>query len=442
MSLRLRLVLGGALAIVLALGLSAMGLLALFGAHVERRAETELSGQLDQVIAGLDLLDGQVVMATAPADTRFTPPYSGHYWQVDLSEQSLRARSLWDATLVLPPSQQIDGQVRYHRIEGPDGQQLLAAVRGVILPARLGNQNATAIMATDLSQIIAAQRAFAADLMPYVFGLALVLIAAGWAQITVGLRPLSRLRARVSGVRTDTNSRIGNDWPTEVNMLAKELDDLLDARATDLIQAQMRAGNLAHGLKTPLQALMGEASRLRDAGENAAAQGIEDVAMTMRRTVDRELNRTRRLAGASVAQSNLLRTVTGVIAVLRKTPDGQRLEWKIDIAEALMVSLDPGDLAEALGAVLENAARFATSVVHVTADDGQCVTIRDDGCGIPSEQREGMLARFARLDEHRSGMGLAIASEIMRAAGGDIILSDAHPGLCVDLHFNGGRASS
>jgi signal transduction histidine kinase len=187
---------------------------------------------------------------------------------------------------------------------------------------------------------------------------------------------------------------------------------------------------------------MGEASRLRETGDTAAAQGIEDVVLTMRRTVDRELNRTRRLAGVGIVESNVLQTVTGIIAVLHKTPNGHRIEWKIDIAEDLLVALDPNDLAEALGAVLENAARFATSVVHVTADEGQYVTIRDDGCGIPAEQREGMLARFARLDEHGSGMGLAIASEIMRAAGGDIILSDAHPGLCVDLHFNGGRASS
>ena len=442
MSLRLRLVLGGALAIMLALGLSVVGLLVLFGAHVERRAEAELSVQLDQIIAGLDLVDGQIVMATAPADTRFTPPYSGHYWQVDLPSQSLRARSLWDATLVLPSDPQIDGQVRFYRVEGPNGQELMAAMRGVILPARLGNQNARTIIATDLTQIITARRAFAADLLPYILLLGFVLIAAGWVQITVGLRPLSRLRERVSGVRTEAKNRIGDDWPLEVNMLATELDDLLDARAADLTQAQMRAGNLAHGLKTPLQALMGEASRLRETGDTAAAQGIEDVVLTMRRTVDRELNRTRRLAGVGIVESNVLQTVTGIIAVLHKTPNGHRIEWKIDIGEDLLVALDPNDLAEALGAVLENAARFATSVVHVTADEGQYVTIRDDGCGIPAEQREGMLARFARLDEHGSGMGLAIASEIMRAAGGDIILSDAHPGLCVDLHFNGGRASS
>jgi signal transduction histidine kinase len=44
-----------------------------------------------------------------------------------------------------------------------------------------------------------------------------------------------------------------------------------------------------------------------------------------------------------------------------------------------------------------------------------------------------MLARFARLDQRGSGMGLAITSEIIRAAGGDITLADAQPGLCVTV---------
>lgn len=46
---------------------------------------------------------------------------------------------------------------------------------------------------------------------------------------------------------------------------------------------------------------MGEAARLREAGEHTAAQGIEEVELAMRRTVDRELNRTLRRAGGSVA---------------------------------------------------------------------------------------------------------------------------------------------
>ena len=100
---------------------------------------------------------------------------------------------------------------------------------------------------------------------------------------TIGLRPLVWLRARVGKVRADPEARMGATWPVEVSGLAAELDGLLDARAVDLERARMRAGDLAHGLKTPLQALMGEAARLRDKGAVTEAEEIEQVVAAMRR---------------------------------------------------------------------------------------------------------------------------------------------------------------
>jgi signal transduction histidine kinase len=438
MSLRLRLVLAGALAVVLALGLSALGLSALFGAHVERRAIVELSAQLDQLVAGLDRSEGAVVMAAAPAGAGFIRPYSGTYWQIDLPEQVLRSRSLWDVTLTLPELEPTDGRAVYYKLAGPDGQQLLAVARTVVLPRRLGAQEVTAIQALNFEQIVTARRAFVADLLPYLLVLGLVLITAGWIQITVGLQPLARLRQRVSGIRAEADMRMGDDWPTEVKVLATELDALLQARATDLERARLRAADLAHSLKTPLQALMGEAMHLRKGGSDRAAQSIEDVSQAMRRTVDRELNRARRGAPGAAQQSSLVETLAGVISVLKKTPDGQRIDWSVDLPPTLLVPLEASDLAEALGAVLENAARHAATHVdisHTLKSDAVCLSISDDGAGIPRAQQNAMLARFARLDESGSGMGLAIARDIMTAAGGDIKLSDANPSLCVTVHF-------
>ena len=441
-SLRLRLVLAGALAIGLALGVSAIGLAALFGAHVDRRALAEMSAQLDLVLAGLDLADGRIAMTTPPADARFAQPYSGYYWQVTLPDRTLRARSLWDQALTLPDPSPARGEVSPHRIAGPQGQQLLAAVLRVTLPARLGAPEAVAVVAYDTADLRAARRAFVADLAPYMLLLAGVLIAAGWVQITVGLRPLVGLRARVTGLRDDPALRMGPDWPAEVRGLAGELDGLLDARAADLDRARMRAGDLAHGLKTPLQALMGEAARLRDTGAEAEARGIEEVVTAMRRTVDRELARARRNADPAPARSDLRQVLGRILAVLQKTPDGRRVSWTTDLPEGLRVALDQGDLSEALGAVLENAARHAHGAVRLTAArSGTDIVLEviDDGPGIPAEQREAMLGRFVRLDESGTGMGLAIANEIVRSVGGRITLSGEHgdlgagPGLCVRL---------
>ena len=60
------------------------------------------------------------------------------------------------------------------------------------------------------------------------------------------------------------------------------------------MRARARAGDLAHALKTPLQALIGEAARLRAAGAGAAAQGIEEIAGAIDRHVQRELARAPR----------------------------------------------------------------------------------------------------------------------------------------------------
>jgi signal transduction histidine kinase len=455
-SLRARLVLAGALAVLLALGASAAGLSALFGAHVERRAIAEMTAKLDQVLAGLDMAgqegaEGQLVMTGASAEARFLQPYSGHYWQITLPGQTLRSRSLWDRGLALPGPPPADGQIMAMRLVGPQDQTLLAAARQVILPARLGAQEAVAFVAIDIAEMSEARRAFVADLAPYMILLAGVLIAAGWVQITIGLRPLVQLRERVGAVRSDPEARMGAQWPVEVSALARELDGLLDARAVEVQRARMRAGDLAHGLKSPLQALMGEAARLRDKGAVLDAVEIEHIVAAMRRTVDRELARLRRQADGSPARSDLRHTVDRILAVLRKTPDGQRIAWSVDLPDGLWVALDQGDLSEALGAVLENAGHHARAAVRLTAareDDMICLDIIDDGPGIPDAQREAMLARFARLDERGSGMGLAIADEIVCAAGGRISLSDARadpghtPGLSVRLSLPDARATA
>lgn len=440
-SLRLRLVLAGAVAVVLALGVSAIGLSALFGAHVERRALVEMSAALDQVLAGLDLsATGHIDMAAAPVDARFDQPYSGQYWQIALQDRVLRSRSLWDQTLDLADPPPADGQVWPLRLTGPLDQRLLAAARSVTLPARLGGGTAVALVALDSAALTRARRDFVADLAPYMGLLAAVLIAAGYVQITVGLRPLVRLRARAAQLRRDPAARMGSDWPAEVTALARELDAMLDARATDLDRARHRASDLAHGLKTPLQALMGEAARLRDKGAAAEADSIEDVVSAMRRTVDGELARARRLADPAPSHSDLAHAVRRVLAVVRKTPDGRRVDWGLDLDADLAVALDAGDLSEALGAVIENAARHARSRVQITgaaAGDQITLTIQDDGPGIPAPQREAMLARFGRLDERGSGMGLGIARDIVTDAGGtlDLAACETTGGLCVRLAF-------
>lgn len=436
MSLRLRLALAGALAILAALGLAAFGLLQLFGAHVERRALAEMGVQLDQVLAGLEQGEDGLTLSRPPADPRFQIPYGGLYWQIEGPGGVQRSRSLWDSALDLPTDTLDDGGVHVHHLTGPEGEVLLVLERSVTLPARLGGGPARVAVAMAARELDAARSAFMTDLAPYLGLLALVLTGAGWAQLGIGLRPLSGLGARVAALRAGHADRMGANWPVELCPLAAEIDGLLAAREAETARASARAADLAHGLKTPLQALMGEAARIRAAGADSRADGIEDTARAMRRTVDRELARARTAARAGGASADAAQVAKRLVAVLQRTPDGGRLEWQIDIPAGTRVALDPTDLSEALGALAENAARHAVSRVTLSAraQEGRVLLmITDDGPGIPPSRRAALIARHGRADETGTGLGLAIAEEIAEAAGGQLTLSDATPGLTVTL---------
>src|SRR6056297_630420 len=165
LALRLRLALAGAAAIVLALGLAALGLAALFATHVERRAIGELSVQLDQVLAGLERQgDGALVLARPPADPRFARPYGGLYWQIEAEGRVLRSRSLWDYALPLPPDELGAGAPHHHALPGPDGGALLVLERSARLPEALGATPLRAAVAMEYGELVQAKRAFLADM--------------------------------------------------------------------------------------------------------------------------------------------------------------------------------------------------------------------------------------------------------------------------------------
>jgi signal transduction histidine kinase len=442
-SLRLRLLVAGAVSVLAALGLSALGLTVLFERHVERRVVTELGIYLDQVVAGLDrATDGVLTVSASPADPRFAQPLSGLYWQIQAGDTVLRSRSLWDAELVLPGDALADGAVHQHRITGPAGAELVALERSVILPARLGGGTMRAVVALDYADIAAATRAFATELLPNLAVIALFLIAAAYAQVAIGLKPLAAVRNRLAAIREGRARRLGRSFPNEILPLAAEVDALLEAREAQIERARARAGDLAHGLKTPLQVLAGDVERLHGKGEAAIATEIEQVATTMRRHVDRELARARIAAGAPDARARIADVVKRVLAVVVRTPAGAKLEWSVDIPEETVARIDPDDLAEAIGNLAENAARHARAKVSIRTRrkaELVVVTVADDGPGIPEGRVEEALARGGRLDRLGSGagLGLAIVRDIAEAWGGAFEIRTTADGLETDFGIRG-----
>jgi signal transduction histidine kinase len=352
------------------------------------------------------------------------------YWQIvpQPPGPALRSRSLWDSVLDLPPDTLGDGEVHRHRVRGPDDLPVLTVERSVTLPANLGGGNVRVAVAVDNREIAAAAWAFGADLLPALAGLALVLVTATWVQVTIGLRPLDAVRRRLAAVRLGQMVRLGDAFPDEVRPLAAEVDHLLEAQEKAIARARTRAADLAHGLKTPLTVLAATAEDLRDRGDITAADEVASVAGGMLHHVERELARARAgMPGRGGSPQAVRPVIDRVVGVLRRTPRGNDLDWQIDLDDRVGAAIDLQDLAELLGNLAENAAKWARTTVRLcgnTADAATVIVVEDDGPGIPETALDSALTRGARLDEAQpgTGLGLAIVSDLMEAYGGSLTL--------------------
>ena len=425
-SLRIRLAIIAATSIVAVLAISAVGLALLFERHVVRRINSELDTYVLQLAAGTNLADdGTLGLTRELADPRFFEPDSGHYWQIedDNTGAQIRSRSLWENVIPLPPDALAVGATHRHRLDGPNGAHLMVSERRIIYPHGADAHQLRIAAAIDEANVLAAVRQFVSDIAAALLLLAGILMLASWLQISVGLRPLGELRQSVAAIRSGQQRRVDIEGPAEVMPLVHEVNSLLDDRATAIAAARARAADLAHGLKTPLTVLAGDAERLRHRGETAIADEIDELAAGMHRHVQHELSRamiqaTRRPA----TPTPVLPAIESVVRTLSRSPKGATLAWRVDADDNALVTVRDDDLFELLGAVLENAMKWAAREVAISTGGGSWLrlTVEDDGPGVADEHLPQLGQRGVRLDEavEGTGLGLSLALEIARKYGG------------------------
>jgi signal transduction histidine kinase len=262
--------------------------------------------------------------------------------------------------------------------------------------------------------------------------LAMVFMLGGLSQVRLGLTSINQLRGRLGAVRQGQSPRIAGAYPGEVQPLVDDLNALLEHRETAVRRAQAKAGDLAHGLKTPLAVLAREADHAEAKGLLEVAAGIRGEVDRMRRQIDYHLAQARAAASAAAPGAHcvvdqsatpLARTLTQLYAEKGVTID-------LAVPPALTVAVERQDLDELMGNLLDNACKWSRGHVALTAaaDGPQVViAIEDDGGGVPEELWESVLSRGVRADEAApgSGLGLAIVRDLAALYGGSLSLGHA-----------------
>lgn len=427
-SLQLRLLASAAVAVFVALAVAWLAMTWLFERHVERREAAELARTGDALAAALAIdAAGRPGLEQTPLDPRAMRAASGFYWQVSTDRGVVRSRSLWDQALPVP-AKTSPSDWATDATPGPFGQRLLRVARAIRAPG--ADAPAVIQVGVDVRELAEARTQFGRELALFLAGLWAVLALAALVQVRLGLAPLAPLRERLQRMRRNPTARLGEDHPREVAPLVEAINALAEARQADVARARRRAGDLAHSLKTPLAALGAQSRLARDAGATEAADGLDSAIAAMGAALEAELARARAAAARDAAQEGSSSPATvaeQLIAVLERTPAGERIVFAQEIDPSLAVPVAADVLAEVLGALMENAARFARRRVRLTgapSAEAVSVTVEDDGPGLDAERTEAALIRGGRLDEAGPGhgLGLAIVRDLVEATDGAVAL--------------------
>ena len=261
------------------------------------------------------------------------------------------------------------------------------------------------------------------------------LLIAALAQVRGGLAPLHRLRARLAGVRAGHARHVEGDYPAEVQPLVDDLNALLDERERRVARAQARAGDLAHGLKTPLAVLAQEAERAAASGHRELSAVLGEQVERMRRQVESHLAAARAAGPAATAgeRSSVAESAAALARTLLRLHADRGFAIDVRVPPERVARVARVDLDEMLGNLLDNACKWSRSrvVVEAAAGNGRVVvTVDDDGPGLSPELRQAVLRRGVRADEAApgSGLGLAIVRDLAELYGGAIALEASPAG--------------
>ena len=266
-------------------------------------------------------------------------------------------------------------------------------------------------------------------------GAALAIMIVGVALVTSSLAPFRRLRVRLLDIRQGHTQIIVGSYPNEIQPLVNDLNNLLEMRERAIRRAQAKAGDLAHGLKTPLAILSQEADYLQREGSNQSAVVLREQIDRMRKQVDYHLihARAKESGTALGVRSSIRASIDGLERTVNRLHADRGITIHVEVPQEQFVSVEIEDLDEILGNLLDNACKWGQSNVFISSileDTTVAIILEDDGAGIAPSLRDTVLQRGVRADEATpgSGLGLAIVRDLLGLYGGSIALDESRLG--------------
>lgn len=256
-----------------------------------------------------------------------------------------------------------------------------------------------------------------------------------------GLRPLAEVGEEVKAIEDRRQSGFQRIYPEEIRPLTENLNILLKREQYQRQKYRNAMDDLAHSLKTPLAVIKGLLDRDRLVGDELDT--LREQSDRMNQIVGYQLNKASSATGVAISKPvDLVAIVERLLAAMTKVYREKSVRLKLDVADNLRLRMDEGDCLEVIGNLLDNAFKYCSVAVSVTAvlnDSAIELVIEDDGKGIDSSEIDSILTRGSRLDEacEGQGIGLSVVADIAKSYNAELSFgcSASLGGLRVELRM-------
>ena len=247
------------------------------------------------------------------------------------------------------------------------------------------------------------------------------------------LDELARAARQVAGGSYDT--RVRRPDAPELASVADSFNQMAESLQDQERQRRDLILNFAHELRTPLTNLHGYLEGLR---EDVVKPSPEIFA-----SLQDEVSRLRRLSHSLDAlatgidpenrpeELDLVPVINALLELNRHRFTQSSIRVMVELPARLPARADPDSLAQVVGNLLQNAARYTPrgGTVWVRAEqqhESTLVSVANTGPGIAADHLGHVFERFYRVEKSRSsalggaGIGLAIVKQLIESVGGQV----------------------
>lgn len=323
----------------------------------------------------------------------------------------------------------------------------------VALPIETADGNTYIVQIVDNKETAAAlsENLFAIILRTAVIGLLISIFLSFMLSKTMVVPIQSLTRAAESVAAGDFSRRIDSNAHDEIGELAETFNNMAGQLEQTVVQLEGAAerqkefvANVSHELRTPLTSVRSYAETLIESAEIAEdtrrelLQVVVDESDRMTRIVQDLLTLAQldgRLQTLPMETFSFQAAVERTMRAVALTAQEKHVRLKMHFAPNLPPITGYRPYVEQIVLnIVSNAVKYTIvgGYVRVKADEVNGfvrLTVEDNGAGIPEADIPRIFERFYRVDKGRSrehggtGLGLGLAREMARDAGGDITLS-------------------